>query len=66
MHFRGQVVLFSGLDSVLHAVAFALDGDNLGVMEESVEDGGGNNAVVVEGADRRLGRGRRGDHDFSY
>ena len=38
----------SGLDAVLHAVAFALDDDGLGVVEDAVEDGGGEGGVVVE------------------
>jgi len=38
----------SGLDAILHSVTFPLNGDGLGVMEETVEDGGGDDAVVVE------------------
>src|SRR5665648_730374 len=38
----------SGFDAVLHAVAPALDDDGFGVVEESVEDGRGEGAVVVE------------------
>ena len=33
---------------VLHAVAFAFDEDGLGMVQEAVEDGGGQGAVVVE------------------
>ena len=37
--------------SVLHPVAGALDDDGLGVVQEPIQNGGGNGAVVVE--DRR-------------
>ena len=33
---------------ILHAVAAAFDDDGLGVMQEAVQDGGGDGAVVVE------------------
>ncbi len=33
---------------VFHAIAGALDDDGFGVVEEAVEDGGGDGAVVVE------------------
>ena len=33
---------------VFHAEALALDDDGFGVMEETIEDGGGDAAVVVE------------------
>ncbi len=33
---------------VFHSVAFSLDEDGLGMVEESVEDGGSQGAVVVE------------------
>ena len=38
----------SGVDAVLHAVAFAFDDDGLGVVEDAVEDGRGQGAVIVE------------------
>ena len=38
----------SGLDLVLHSKAGAFDDDRLGVMEEAVQNGGGEGAVVVE------------------
>jgi hypothetical protein len=38
----------SGLDLVLHAVAFPLDEDGLGVVQEAVEQSGGQGAVVIE------------------
>jgi hypothetical protein len=38
----------SGFDAVLHAVASSFDDDGFGVVEESVEDGAGQGAVVVE------------------
>ena len=38
--------MFHGL--ILHAVAGAFDDDGFGVVEEAVEDGGGDGAVVVE------------------
>jgi hypothetical protein len=34
------------VDLVLHAEALAFDDDGLGVMEDAVEDGGGQGAVV--------------------
>ena len=40
----------SGVDLVFHAVALAFDDECLGVMEEAVEDGGGQGVVVVEDA----------------
>jgi hypothetical protein len=47
------LIVFGGscFDAVLHAVAFALDGDGFGVVEEAVEDGGSEGAVIVK--DRR-------------
>ena len=33
---------------VLHAEALAFDDDRLGVVQDAVEDGGGQRAVVVE------------------
>ena len=38
----------SGLDAVFHAVAFAFDDDGFGVVEDAVEEGGGEGGVVVE------------------
>src|SRR5271157_1767359 len=42
--------LGSAFGLVLHAVTRALQDDRLGVMEQTVQDGGGNGAVVVEDA----------------
>ena len=38
----------SGFDAVFHAVALALDDDGFGVVEDAVEEGGGEGGVVVE------------------
>ena len=38
----------SRLDLVFHAIAFALDEDGFGVMEQAIEECGGERAVVVE------------------
>jgi len=51
MGFRARSDLGRGLGLgwlVLHAVAWAFDDDGLAVVEEAVEDGGGDGAVVVE------------------
>ena len=40
----------SGLDAVLHAIALTLNDDGLGMVEDSVEDCGGECGVVVEDA----------------
>ena len=45
---RGWVESGSGFDAVAHAVAGSLDDHRLGVMQEAVEQGGGQGAVVVE------------------
>ncbi len=37
-----------GIDAVFHAVAFPVDNDGFSVMEDAVEDRGGESAVVVE------------------
>src|SRR5882757_773872 len=44
------IVVAPGLlvDLVLHAEAFAFDDDGVGVVQDAVEDGGGQRAVVVE------------------
>ena len=38
----------SGLDLVLHAVTFPFDDDGLGMVQEAVEECGGQRAVVIE------------------
>ena len=38
----------SPFDAVFHAIAFALDEDGFGVMEQAIEERGGEGAVVVE------------------
>ena len=38
----------SGIDAVFHAVALALDDDGLGVVDDAVEEGGGEGGVIVE------------------
>lgn len=40
----------SALDLILHTKAGALDHDRLGVMEQPVQDGGGDGAVIIEDA----------------
>ena len=40
--------MFSELDLILHAIALPFDGDGFGMMKETVEDGGGQGAVIVE------------------
>ena len=45
---RGGPTYSALLDLVLHAEALALDGHCLSVMEEAVEQGGGERSVVVE------------------
>ena len=42
--FRDQGVF----DLIFHAVAFALDGDGLGVMQQAIQHGGSQRGVVVE------------------
>ncbi len=48
--FRGDLdgVHESGLDAVLHAEAGTFDDDGVSVVEQAVEDGGGDGGVVVE------------------
>ncbi len=41
-------VQYSCFDAVFHSIAFSLDKDRLGMMEQAVQDGGGEDAVVVE------------------
>ena len=36
------------LDLFFHAIAFAGDGDNFGVMEEPIENGGSEGGIVIE------------------
>ena len=36
------------LDPIFHAIAFAFDKDSFGVMEQAIEERGGERAVVVE------------------
>ena len=38
----------SGFDAILHAITFAFDDDGFGVVQDAVEDGGGEGGVVVE------------------
>ena len=38
----------SSFDLVLHAVAFAFNGHDFGMVEEPVEDGGGKSCVIIE------------------
>ena len=38
----------SGIQMVLHAVAFSIDEDGLGMVEEAIQDGRSEGAVVVE------------------
>src|ERR1039458_7250277 len=47
---QGELAEGSGLDAVLHAVAFTLDDDGLGVAKDAVEDGRGESGNVVEDA----------------
>jgi len=44
----GVLAAWSRLDLIFHSVAFALDEDGLGMVQESVEDRGSQGAVVVE------------------
>lgn len=45
----GDVVLsLDGLEAVLQPVAGAVDGDDLAVVEESIEDGGGEDLVAED------------------
>ena len=46
--FRSLVVNGLFLDGVLHSEAAALEGDGFGVVQESVEDGGGQGGVAIE------------------
>ena len=45
---RGGTRAFSGLDPILHAIAFAFDKDGLGMMQEEVEQSRGESADVIE------------------
>jgi hypothetical protein len=38
----------SALDLILHSVAGAFDDDRLGMMQEPIQDGRGNGAVIIE------------------
>jgi hypothetical protein len=38
----------SGLDAILHAIAFAFNDDGFGVVQDAIEDGGGEGGVVIE------------------
>ncbi len=38
----------SGVQMVLHSVTFAVDEDGLGMMQETIQDGRSEGAVVVE------------------
>ena len=48
MVLRGRRGGVGGFDLILHAVAFALDDDGFGVMQESVEHRRGEDGIVVE------------------
>lgn len=37
-----------GFDSIFHAITFPLDDDRFAMMEEAVEDGGGEGGIIVE------------------
>ena len=46
--FRGRRGGFRGFDLVVHAKAFAFDNHGLSVVQQSIEDCGGEGRVVVE------------------
>ncbi len=51
------------LDLVLHAKTFSFDDHGLGVMEQPIQDGGGQGAVMVEDRGPILEGAVRGNHD---
>ena len=51
------------LDLASHAKAFAFDDHGLGVVQQPIQDGGGQGAVIVEHLGPLLKRPVGGDHD---
>jgi hypothetical protein len=61
----GGVSGWSGLDLIFHSIAFPLDENGLGMVEEPVEDCGSEDAVVVEDLRPVFERAVGGDDDGS-